>query len=682
MSTADDDEKTLTGPPAAPAGRARSRDQVETGIERRRAGASAELQPGHTLPLGTRLRDYEITGLIGEGGFGIVYLAWDHSLQRKVAIKEYMPASMAARVNGSSAIVVKSERHLDTFRAGLKSFVNEARLLARFDHASLVKVYRFWEENGTAYMVMPYYEGPTLKAALAELGRAPTELELRAWLKPLLDALAVMHAAQCYHRDISPDNILLTPRGPLLLDFGAARRVIGDMTHAITVVLKPGYAPIEQYGDVATMAQGAWTDLYALACVVYYAIAGKTPTSSVERLMDDRVEPLAVFAAGRYSDAFLHAIDAALAVRPADRPQSERQFRALLDAGLPPQAANDERDSGPLPYSTVPGTLTPAPTSRREEEPPPVAFEATVARTVVATVPDVPPVPSDDPSSSWGDALTSIDVPAPSEADDEWPTSSEPPVSGESLTSLEQATSIESPPSSESPTHTRAPRSAASTASMLALGPDSPGRNRAATLLVGAAVVAVIATVAVFATLQQRQPAVTSAGAAPSAIAAPAAASFAAPSLPTPAEGTATAKERPAAIDPPARSATADSAAIALPAASAAAAIVERAPNEAPPAIEAKIDRAPETAPPRAGLPIETPAADNAASSGVAVAPTRPPRPRRESPPTARTDNAAAARPASPQAPMVSSRCSDILQKASLEPLTATEAAYLKRECR
>src|SRR5450432_348688 len=304
-------------------------------IERERGRASGAAQPGHTLPLGTRLRDYEITGLIGEGGFGIVYLAWDHSLQRRVAVKEYMPSSMAARVGGSSAIVVKSERHLDTFKAGLKSFVNEARLLARFDHSSLVKVYRFWEENGTAYMVMPYYEGPTLKAALAELGHVPSEAELRAWLNPLLDALTVMHAAQCFHRDIAPDNILLTSAGPLLLDFGAARRVIGDMTHALTVVLKPGYAPIEQYGDVASMSQGAWTDIYALACVVYYAITGKTPMSSVERLMDDRLEPLAVTVAGRYGDGFLRAIDAALAVKPQDRPQTEAQFRALLDAGLP-----------------------------------------------------------------------------------------------------------------------------------------------------------------------------------------------------------------------------------------------------------------------------------------------------------------------------------------------------------
>ena len=167
-----------------------------------------------------------------------------------------MPSSMASRVNASATVMVKSDRHQETFKAGLKSFVNEARLLARFDHPSLVKVYRFWEENGTAYMVMPYYEGPTLKSALAAMGKVPDEAALRAWLRPLLDALSVMHAAQCFHRDIAPDNILLTATGPLLLDFGAARRVIGDMTHALTVVLKPGYAPIEQYGDVATMTQG------------------------------------------------------------------------------------------------------------------------------------------------------------------------------------------------------------------------------------------------------------------------------------------------------------------------------------------------------------------------------------------------------------------------------------------
>src|SRR5436309_7432749 len=124
-------------------------------------------------------------------------------------------------------------------------------------------------------MAQPYSEGRTLKSALAARADPPDENALRAWLRPLLDALAVMHAAHCFHRDIAPDNILLTAGGPLLLDFGAARHVIGDMTHALTVVLKPGYAPIEQYGEVPSLTQGAWTDLYALASVVYTAITGK-----------------------------------------------------------------------------------------------------------------------------------------------------------------------------------------------------------------------------------------------------------------------------------------------------------------------------------------------------------------------------------------------------------------------
>ena len=126
------------------------------------------------LATGTKLGEFEITGLVGEGGFGIVYLAYDHSLEREIALKEYMPSALAART-GTLTVSVKSERHQDTFQAGLKSFINEARLLARFDHASLVKVYRFWEANGTAYMVMPFYRGLTLKETLRDLGGAPDE---------------------------------------------------------------------------------------------------------------------------------------------------------------------------------------------------------------------------------------------------------------------------------------------------------------------------------------------------------------------------------------------------------------------------------------------------------------------------------------------------------------------------
>ncbi|MCW5634765.1 MAG: serine/threonine protein kinase, partial [Rubrivivax sp.] len=273
----------------------------------------------HTLPIGTMVGGLQITGLIGEGGFGIVYLAFDTTLQRQVALKEYMPSSLASRTPGTADISVKSPKFLDTFNAGLRSFVNEARLLAHFDHPSLVKVHQFWQANRTAYMVMPYYQGPTLKshvATLAAAGRRPDEGMLRGWLNPLLDALSAMHAENCFHRDIAPDNILLTSNGPLLLDFGAARRVISDMTQALTVILKPGYAPIEQYGDVATMTQGPWTDLYALASVVYYCITGHSPITSVERVMGDPLPRLARVAAGQYSSTFLAAIDAALAVRP------------------------------------------------------------------------------------------------------------------------------------------------------------------------------------------------------------------------------------------------------------------------------------------------------------------------------------------------------------------------------
>ncbi len=295
------------------------------------APAAQDIGHGNALPTGTRLGEFEITQMVGEGGFGIVYLAQDHSLQRRVALKEYMPSALAARA-GPTQVSVKSERHRETFALGLRSFVNEARLLAQFDHPSLVKVYRFWEANGTAYMVMPFYEGITLKDKLRELGTPPDEAWLMALLAPLTEALSVIHAEQCYHRDIAPDNVILLAGSgkPLLLDFGAARRVIGDMTHALTVILKPGYAPLEQYAEVPGMQQGPWTDVYALAAVVYYAITGKTPPTAVGRMMNDQYVPLAECARGRYSERFVTAIDHALRVRPEDRTQSIGALRAEL----------------------------------------------------------------------------------------------------------------------------------------------------------------------------------------------------------------------------------------------------------------------------------------------------------------------------------------------------------------
>jgi hypothetical protein len=291
---------------------------------------------GNALPVGSRQAEFEITRVLGEGGFGIVYLARDHALERMVALKEYMPAALAVRGEGTQ-VRVRSERHRDTFEAGLKSFINEARLLAQFDHPSLVKVYRFWEANGTAFMVMPFIEGRTLKETLKTLPEPPTEAWLMALLAPLTEALLVLHGEHCYHRDIAPDNIILVAGSgrPLLLDFGAARRVIGDMTQALTVILKPGYAPIEQYAEVPSMKQGPWTDVYALAAVVYCAITGRTPPASVGRMVKDEHIPLAELAAatpGRYSERLVRAVDRALQVLPDQRTPSMAAFRE--DLGL------------------------------------------------------------------------------------------------------------------------------------------------------------------------------------------------------------------------------------------------------------------------------------------------------------------------------------------------------------
>lgn len=305
---------------------------------------------GNRLAAGLRLQEFEISGLLGEGGFGIVYLSWDHALQRRVVIKEYMPAALAWRVHGMQ-VDLKSPEHRAAFDAGLRSFVNEAKLLAMFDHPTLLKVHRFWQANGTAYMAMPFYEGVTLKQALADSNRAPDEDWLRSLIIPLLAALEYLHDASCFHRDIAPDNILLQDDGkPLLLDFGAARQVIGGMNKAITVILKPGFAPIEQYGEGVGLGQGPWTDLYAFGAVLHYAMTGAVPRVSVARVLADDYVPLARRLGGRYSERLLRAVDHMLCVRPEDRPRSVADVRgemgleptrAVADITLPPRMSPD-----------------------------------------------------------------------------------------------------------------------------------------------------------------------------------------------------------------------------------------------------------------------------------------------------------------------------------------------------
>ena len=282
------------------------------------------------LPAGSRLGEFEITGVIGEGGFGIVYSARDSSLDRIVAIKEYLPAAFASR-NSTGMVHVRSEENSKTFNAGLSSFINEARMLAKFSHPGLVEVFRFWEGNGTAYMAMRYYRGVTLREMLRTNPQVVTEQWLCETLDPILLALQELHQEKCYHRDIAPDNILVLPNGrSVLMDFGAARRIIGGMTRALTTVLKPGYAPIEQYSDDGSMAQGAWTDIYAVGGVLYHAMTGKVPVQAISRMMNDPLKPVAAAARSEFSPVLTDAVMKCLSVMPENRYQTIDELRAAL----------------------------------------------------------------------------------------------------------------------------------------------------------------------------------------------------------------------------------------------------------------------------------------------------------------------------------------------------------------
>ena len=317
----------------------------------------------NALPAGTRFGELEILQLLGTGGFGLVYLAKDHALERLVAVKEYMPGQLAQR-GQNSQVSVRSGSMRETFELGLRSFVNEARLLARFDHRALIKVYRFWEANNTAYMVMPYLQGQTLKQWRDASPQAPSNEWLMKRLLPMLEALTELHNAQVYHRDIAPDNIFLPQDGsdPILLDFGAARRTIGDRTQSFTAILKPSYAPLEQYDGASALKQGPWTDLYALGAVLYHLLTGHPPPAATRRALNDEFQPLLEAQFPEHAGSLLGAINWALALRPGDRPQSVAVFR---DAVL-------GRAELPMP---LPAALA----SRPAQSLPPQPFEKTMA---------------------------------------------------------------------------------------------------------------------------------------------------------------------------------------------------------------------------------------------------------------------------------------------------------------
>lgn len=237
---------------------------------------------------------YKIEEVIGAGGFGITYRAWDPLLQSYVAIKEYYPSGLATRSADSSKVCVPVGREQREYHRGRIRFLKEAQDLARFQsEPNIVSIYDYLEENDTAYMVMEYLYGCTLKQYIREHGGwLSTDYILHICLS-VLDALAVVHASDMIHRDISPENIFICEDMTVkLIDFGAAKQVYLDGEQTMSVVLKPGYAPPEQYAKKDK--QGPWTDIYALGATLYFAATGEKPEESFGRALEDTIKPVCV----------------------------------------------------------------------------------------------------------------------------------------------------------------------------------------------------------------------------------------------------------------------------------------------------------------------------------------------------------------------------------------------------
>jgi serine/threonine protein kinase len=284
------------------------------------------------LPLGTMLGDYRLDAVIGHGGFGITYRAFDSQLAKVVAIKEYLPIEFAVRQG--EKVVARGGRFAEDFAWGRERFLDEARALARFRHPHIVPVLRFLVANGTAYTVMEFEDGRSLGELLRATDRPLPPNEVRRLAEGLLLGLGAVHAQGFLHRDIKPSNIIIRRDGvPILIDFGAARQAMGNRTRTLTSVLTPQYAPIEQYA--AEGKQGPWSDIYSSAAVLHHAIVGAPPPEAVSRVGKDSYRPLAESQVGGFDKAFLAAIDAALAFAPEQRPQSVADWSKLFGVSLP-----------------------------------------------------------------------------------------------------------------------------------------------------------------------------------------------------------------------------------------------------------------------------------------------------------------------------------------------------------
>ena len=250
----------------------------------------------HCLRKETRLIGrYTIEGVLGQGGFGITYLGIDELHEKKVAIKEFFPQGIVTRnIEYEDTVTVTFVGEKANYEKGKERFLKEARTMAKFSKdEGIVKALDFFEINNTAYIVMEYLEGITLKRYLRENQRIAPE-DLIELLVPLIESLDEIHSQGMIHRDISPDNIMVLPDGRIkLMDFGAARDYTEFGEKSLSIVLKPGYAPPEQYQTHGV--QGPWTDIYALCATMYKCITGENPPDAIERVMDDSLKKISEF---------------------------------------------------------------------------------------------------------------------------------------------------------------------------------------------------------------------------------------------------------------------------------------------------------------------------------------------------------------------------------------------------